>query len=131
MSKVNTAKPKTQVFAGTPGEIRNVRSFVRVIVARCPVADDAVLLASELATNAVVHTVSGSDGTFCVSVHVEDTRVRVEISDLGSATTPAVRRGGSPGESGAGLNLVDTIAARWGYDGGQRGRVVWFELDWP
>jgi len=33
-------------------------------------------------------------------------------------------------ESGYGLGLVDLIAHSWGYRGGQRGRIVWFTLEW-
>jgi hypothetical protein len=29
-----------------------------------------------------------------------------------------------------GLNLVELVARRWGYQGGTLGRVVWFELEW-
>jgi hypothetical protein len=33
-------------------------------------------------------------------------------------------------ESGYGLGLVELIARCWGYRGGQRGRIVWFMLEW-
>ena len=107
-----------------------MRHFVGQLIKGCPVEDDVILLASELATNAVRHTASGRDGTFCVLVQAVDARVRVEVHDLGSATTPAVRPSDSPGETGAGLAVVEKIADRWGFHGSQLGRVVWFELDW-
>jgi anti-sigma regulatory factor (Ser/Thr protein kinase) len=131
MSRVTATIPQARTFAGSPEEMRNVRHFVRQVIKRCPVTDDVVLLASELAANAVRHTASGADGTFCVLVQAADGRVRVEVHDMGSAAAPAVRRSGSPGESGAGLALVEAIAGRWGFHGGQLGRVVWFEMDWP
>ena len=130
MTRVATAVTVTRAFAGSPGEVRNVRSFVGQVSQGCPVAGDAVLLSSELATNAVVHTRSGAGGTFCVVVRLEDKRVRVEVHDRGSAGTPAVCGYDATEASGRGLSLVDTIAARWGYDGDQRGRAVWFEMDW-
>ncbi|MGH3278426.1 MAG: ATP-binding protein [Trebonia sp.] len=130
MSKATATIPKARVFGGYPQEVRSVRDFVGSTVNGCPVAGDVVLLASELATNAIVHTASGSGGTFCVCVHVHDGGVGVEVSDLGSDTVPSVHQPGSPGESGAGLWLVDTIADRWGFHGGPTGRVVWFEMDW-
>jgi LytS/YehU family sensor histidine kinase len=86
---------------------------------------------SWLLANAVRHTASGVDGTFCVLVQAAGGRVRVEVHDMGSASAPAVRRSGSARESGAGLALVEAIAGRWGFHGGQLGRVVWFEMDWP
>ncbi len=130
MSKAAPAISQTRIFDGFPAEIRNVRAFVGQFVDGCPVADDVVLLSSELATNAVLHTDSGADGTFSLSVLVESGCVRVEVHDLGSDTAPAIRRSRQPGESGVGLNVVDMIADRWGFYGGPRGRVVWFEVDW-
>ena len=130
MSSATATIPQARTFAGSPEEIRNVRHFVGQLIKGCPVEDDVILLASELATNAVRHTASGRDGTFCVLVQAVGARVRVEVHDLGSATTPAVRPSGSPRESGAGLAVVEKIADRWGFHGSQLGRVVWFELDW-
>lgn len=130
MSKATATIPKMRVFGGYPEEVRSVRGFVGSTVDGCPAAGDVVLLASELATNAILHTASGADGTFCVCVHVHGGGVRVEVSDLGSETAPSIHRPGSPGESGAGLRLVDTIADRWGFHGGPTGRVVWFEMGW-
>lgn len=130
MSSATATIPRARTFAGSPEEIRNVRHFVRRLVEGCPVADDVILLVSELATNAVRHTASGLDGTFCVLVRAVDGQVRVEVHDLGSDTTPAVRHTGSPGESGAGLAVVESIADRWGFHGSQLGRVVWFEMGW-
>jgi anti-sigma regulatory factor (Ser/Thr protein kinase) len=130
MSKAAPAISQTHIFDGSPEEIQNVRAFVGQIVAGFPATDDVVLLSSEIATNAVLHSASGADGTFSVSVLVESGWVRVEVHDLGSDTAPTIRRSRQPGESGAGLSLVEMIADRWGFHGGQRGRVVWFEMDW-
>ncbi len=132
MSHAAATIPQVRIFEGSPVEVRSVRDFVGRLVGACPVAvaEDVVLLSSELATNAVVHTGSGAGGTFCVSVRAEDTWVRVEVHDLGSDVAPAVHRAGSFEESGAGLGLVEMLADRWGFDGGPSGRVVWFEMDW-
>jgi serine/threonine-protein kinase RsbW len=130
MSNAATTIPKIRIFGGYPEEIRSVRDFVKLAVFGCPVADEVVLLASELATNAIAHTASGMDGTFAVSVHVQDGWLRMEISDLGSDTAPSLRPSRPPDESGRGLRLVDVLASRWGFHGGPRGRVVWFEMDW-
>ena len=130
MSKAAPVITQARIFDGSPEEIRSVRNFVGQLVDGCPVANDVVLLSSELATNAVVHTASGTEGTFSVSVIAESGWVRVEVHDLGSATAPATGPSRQPGESGAGLSIVETIADRWGFHGGPRGRVVWFEMDW-
>lgn len=131
MSATTAAIPKARTFPGAAEEIRNVRQFVRRCTEGCPLADDVILLASEIATNALRHTASGLDGTFVVLVDAADGSVRVEVHDLGSDTAPSVCRSGSPEESGAGLALVETVADRWGFHGSPFGRVVWFEMDWP
>ena len=130
MSNATVTIPRARTFAGLPEEIHNVRDFVGQLLAGCPVADGVVLLASELATNAVRHTASGANGTFCILVQAVDGRVRVEVHDMGSVAAPAVCRSDSPEESGRGLALVEAIADRWGFHGSQFGRVVWFEMDW-
>ena len=100
------------------------------VLGGCPAADDAVLLTSELVTNAIAHTASGQGGKVMVTVYRADTRVRVEVRDDGSAQVPTVRLDGETGESGYGLGLVELVAHRWGHRGGQHNRVVWFTLEW-
>lgn len=130
MSKLASAISHVCTFTGTAEEVRNVRGFVGRLLDGCPVADGVVLLSSELATNAVLHSASGAGGTFSVSVLVEHGWIRVEVHDLGSATAPIVRKSGQLAESGAGLRVVETIANRWGFYDEPTGRVVWFEMDW-
>jgi serine/threonine-protein kinase RsbW len=127
---VTSMAPAWSIFAGSPDQVRQVRSFISRSLQACPVADDAALLASELATNAVRHTASGRGGTFAVTVRFADNWARVEVQDEGSARTPAARSYAMPCESGYGLGLVDLMATRWGHEGGIQGRVVWFELEW-
>lgn len=129
MSKVTAALSQTRMFSGSKQEIRSVREWVGRVVDGSDVADDVVLLSSELATNAVLHSASGGDGTFTVLVLAEGGLVRVEVHDRGSAGVPAIRQPRQPAESGAGLSLVECIADRWGFYGGPSGRVVWFEID--
>jgi anti-sigma regulatory factor (Ser/Thr protein kinase) len=54
-------------YPGTVDQVRQVRADLAPVVDGCPVADDLILIASELCTNAIVHTRSGQpDGTFTV-----------------------------------------------------------------
>jgi serine/threonine-protein kinase RsbW len=123
-------RAKRRVFAGSPSQVRCARDFTRRVLDGCPVADEAVLLVSEIASNAIVHTASGeSGGVFTVIIWRSDVRVEVEVRDGGSDTIPAMRPSAEPGESGYGLGLVEALATRWGHDGGASGRVVWFELE--
>jgi anti-sigma regulatory factor (Ser/Thr protein kinase) len=120
-----------RVFLGARHEVRNVRAFVREAVDGCPAADDVVLLASEVAANAVVHTASGEGGTFTVVVCRCGQVVRVEVHDGGSQAPPGACAAEAHASSGRGLGIVGALASRWGHLGDRDGRVVWFEVDWP
>jgi anti-sigma regulatory factor (Ser/Thr protein kinase) len=87
--------------------------------------DEAELLVSELATNAVLH------GTPPVNVRVECDGSRgllVSVTD-GSAHTPLKRAAGPEDDSGRGMLLVDVISDRWGVQTRPgTGKAVWFQL---
>jgi anti-sigma regulatory factor (Ser/Thr protein kinase) len=84
----------------------------------------AVLLVSELVANAVLHA-----GTPCVVlVDVNDRRVRVEVRDE-DPRLPAMKDYGLDAVTGRGLRIVDSLSDRWGADGDERGKTVWFEID--
>jgi anti-sigma regulatory factor (Ser/Thr protein kinase) len=130
VSAAEVAKPEMRVFLGLPRQVQNVRDFVTEVLDACPVADDVVLLASELAANAIVHTVSGKGGTFMVTVIPMGGLVRVEVHDEGSDAAPGAHVSQGPAESGRGLYLVEALATRWGHLGNRDGRMVWFEVEW-
>ncbi len=123
-------RPRRRVFAGSDDQVGRARLFVGQVLDGCPVAADAVLLTSELVTNAITHTSSGKGGKVIVTVYRADVRVRVEVRDDGSDRIPVVRPCDEARDSGYGLGLVDLMAHRWGHHGGRRSRVVWFMLEW-
>ena len=90
--------------------------------------EDAVLLVSELVTNALRHARdTGAIGLELVSTA---TRLRLEIQD----GDPNWRRMDSLAdcdESGYGFLLVDSLADRWGLRRVCAGKAVWAELDAP
>lgn len=135
------------VFPGLSEHVRRARRFVGDVLEDSPVADDAGLLTSELATNAVLHSRSGElGGTFNVTVELHEHSVRVEVTDQGPPTSslstpPPVVRGlrGLPQrhprstpyeDNGRGLFIVETLATRWGTSHAPGLHIVWFELDW-
>lgn len=87
--------------------------------------ETALLLTSELVTNAVLH----AGGSPVLAVDVQPARLRVTVTDHG-APLPAPPTSVPPlEESGRGLFLVETLAHRWGSDPqGAGGKAVWFEL---
>ena len=127
---VLTARSKRRVFPGRTDQIAKARDFTRRVLAPCPVLDEAILLASELAANAVAHTVTGSGGHFDVTIYRAETLVGIAVRDEGSDNAPAARPLDEMAEDGRGLGLVELIADRWGHCGNEHGRTIWLQLRW-
>jgi anti-sigma regulatory factor (Ser/Thr protein kinase) len=124
--------PRRRAFPGRPDQAGVARKFVARVLAGCPVTDTAVLLASELITNALQHTDTASGGTFDVLVWRGRFAACVAVLDDGSDSAPT-RRERDPldrAESGYGLFLVDQLSDRWGHRSYADGTVVWFLLRW-
>lgn len=118
---------------GSPDKVAAARAFIaRTLAAtsrrRRVDSDAATLLTSELVTNAILHTASGTDGgtVTVVVVDVPD-GVLIEVIDDGSASIPVVK-GDLFAADGHGLYLVQQLAAQWGYLRDQAGTTVWFHL---
>ncbi len=87
--------------------------------------DAALLLVSELATNAVRHAIT----PFEVVVDLRGGSLRVEVIDHDGAHPPRVGNPTSQDSSGRGLQIVRDLATRWGtaeLDDGHKS--VWFTL---
>jgi anti-sigma regulatory factor (Ser/Thr protein kinase) len=84
----------------------------------------AVLLASELVTNALLY----AEGRIRVGVDTDAGRVRVWVRDR--STTPArPKHVGVEATSGRGLALVERLSSAWGVEQvPDEGKEVWFEL---
>jgi anti-sigma regulatory factor (Ser/Thr protein kinase) len=90
--------------------------------------DDAVLVTSELVTNALVH--AAGERIVCRLRDAGD-RVRVEVEDQNRGQArPVPRRPGPGDQNGRGLFLVDVLSVDWGVTvvPGRTARVVWAEL---
>jgi DNA-binding NarL/FixJ family response regulator len=106
---------------------REARDFTRSVLDQWhapDVLDDALLVVSEMVTNAVTHAASSCE----LRISVSPEAVRVEVVDRGAGTPdpmpPSATRIG-----GRGLHLIDALTAAWGVepeDGG--GKTVWAEL---
>jgi serine/threonine-protein kinase RsbW len=129
-----TSKPEAITFerdyAGSLSEAQHVRADLAKIAAECPAADELILLASELATNAVLHSRSGDPGrmfTVRATLYLGE-YAWLEVIDHGG---PWVFEGPDD-EHGRGLAIVASIAGdgNWGIDGDAACRVAWFRLNW-
>jgi anti-sigma regulatory factor (Ser/Thr protein kinase) len=89
---------------------------------------DACLLVSELVANSILHADQPAGAPLRITARAVDDLVRIEVQDQGHG--PVSRRAPDLREGGFGLNLVETIAARWGVNH-ERGTRVWFELAIP
>ena len=90
-------------------------------------ADAAVLLVSELVTNAVQHAAPEESGTV-LRLEYGGSWLRIEVHDA-SPQVPEPRIPDWLDESGFGLMLVDALAAKWGVQQTTQGKAVWAELD--
>jgi serine/threonine-protein kinase RsbW len=121
-------RPERRVFPGRPDQVACARRFISRLLARCPAAADAVLLTSELVTNTLQHTTTGAGGDFEVIACHGPGGIRVTVTDDGAPAHPALAPHATLATSGRGLALVGALAARWGHQGSERGRAVWFEM---
>lgn len=118
---------------GRPENVREARMFVAKALGELhPSIDTAVLLTSELVTNAVMHSSSHCVGG-AISVLIMETSggIRIEVADEGSELSSPVVRGDVYASDGHGLFLVQTMSDQWGYLRDDRGTTVWFWLGQP
>ncbi|MGV9558069.1 SpoIIE family protein phosphatase [Streptomyces sp. NPDC003401] len=133
-SSVITARAAAS-FEPVGRSVATARGFVRDTLQGwgfADIIDDAVVLTSELVTNAVVHAGTHAD---LLCLRHEDA-VRIEVADrypereIPLQGSPATM--GSPDrEGGRGLQLCAAIATRWGVDYTPTHKTVWFRLDLP
>jgi serine/threonine-protein kinase RsbW len=117
-----------RAFPGTPGQVGEARRFVAHLLQGSALCDDAIVVLSELFTNAVLHTDSGKPGGL-VTVQVTRWRhgVRIAVTDQGSLGQPVIRDlsvGGEPAESGHGLYLAAQLAGALTWHDDPSGRTI-------
>ncbi|MHA6757785.1 SpoIIE family protein phosphatase [Streptacidiphilus sp. PAMC 29251] len=114
-----------------PERIAGARQELRSIMhdwATQDQVDAAVLLASELLANVLVHTETEAVLVAGMTGPAGTRRLRIEVADRSDEL--AHRR--SPGEmasSGRGLILLDLLSDRWGMQPRGEGKAIWFDLD--
>jgi anti-sigma regulatory factor (Ser/Thr protein kinase) len=90
--------------------------------------EDAILVASELVTNAVVHSGGSPADTIRVRAVLARGDVSISVHDPGlSDDVPHLREADGSQASGLGLPIVQQLTRRWGFER-DRGHRVWAEL---
>lgn len=117
------------VARGEERQLAVLRQWASGLLPACPARDDVVMVANELAGNAIRHTASGRDGWFAVEMTWYGSLVRVAVADCGGPKEPVVIEDPG-GVSGRGLFLVQQLSARMGVSGNQSGRLVWADIAW-
>jgi len=106
-----------------PRQARRAIGDLLTRLGRTDLASDAVLLASELVTNAVQH----AGGPIVVTATYLDSTLRVEVHDT-RPEPPSLRPLTATGASGRGLQFVRLIANQWATTPEPDGKTIWFEL---
>ncbi len=107
-------------------QLSRVRAFVAEEVrtlGRAALIDDAVLVASELASNALLH----ADGIVSISVTEHGDAVRIAVYDR-TRVPPILARQSVEAMTGRGLRLVAALSKEWGAELNKGGKFVWADL---
>jgi anti-sigma regulatory factor (Ser/Thr protein kinase) len=114
-------------LAAGPAAAGKARRHVRAAIYAWDVPVDlaiAVLLTSELVTNAIRHA---TGGTIVLAITCACGEFRVDVHDT-SCSGPVLMDGPPDAETGRGLQLVASMSTGWGYYRNPAGKAVYFTL---
>lgn len=117
---------RTRRFPNAPESVPSARRFAREALRAAPedTRDAVALMTSELASNCIRHTDSG----FALTIIRSAAEIRVEATDDGGGA-PTIRTPGPSDPHGRGLQILDMLAASWGFHAlPAGGKTVWFAL---
>jgi anti-sigma regulatory factor (Ser/Thr protein kinase) len=120
-------RPRRISLAAGPAAAGDARSQVRAAIRAWDVpvdVDTAVLLTSELVTNALSHEKSG---TITLTITCVCGQLRVDVNDT-SRRVPMPVNTPVDAEAGRGLLLVSRLATDWGFHPTPAGKAVYFTL---
>lgn len=132
-----TGRRRRLRLAPAPESARAAREFTVAILREWhldALTEDAVVIVSELATNAIRHgTPAGAagPGRFELSWCLQASRLICVVTDQ-TGTPPALAAPGPEAESGHGLQIVGALAVAWGWTIlGTGEKAVWAALELP
>ena len=113
-----------------PHASREARNAARVVLQDWSVPtsllEDALLVISELVTNAVRH--AGTASTLELQLGQTGELLRISLTDESDAE-PQVRRLHPHSEDGRGMAILAALSDRWGVEPEGHGKRVWWEVD--
>jgi len=118
-----------RAFPGEESQVSVMRGWLTTLIPECPARYDVACVATELASNAVRHTATGSGGWFVVDIVRINQFVRVKVTDPG-VPTASDEHDDLAGEHGWGLIVVRGLSVRMGSHADHTGRVVWADVLW-
>ena len=131
--EANTAgRPWRRLLMTLPASSESVRTgryATRMVLSAWRLScleESAVLVVSELLTNAVRH--ARDTGVIELDLHATRAWLRIEIQDR-DRRWPRPRVLNELSESGFGFVLIDALTAKWGVRETETGKAVWAELD--
>lgn len=123
---------RVKTFDGLPERLSGMRQYLHRILGEVDGVDEVVLVASELAGNAIRHSRSGEPGgSFTLQVVDLSNAWHVRVEDQGSSDSPNPRSADEIDEAGRGLPVVAALSRAWGVIGDSAGRTVWAEIPYP
>ena len=93
-----------------------------------PVLQDAVLVVSELVSNAIKHASPLPSGEILVTWDLGDEVLHVEITDGGAMTRPQPSNAAVSSLGGRGLDIVRKVSQAWGSTERDGAVTVWADL---
>jgi anti-sigma regulatory factor (Ser/Thr protein kinase) len=131
--RIGQGNPQLAVRLSMPREARSVatvRHRVRDLMCQWDlrdVADEAELLTSELAANAVQHA---TGRRYTIAIRISAGMIFVEVFDQ-EPRMPVLGELDAAGEGGRGLVTVAALAKDWGAMRCLNGKCVWFTREFP
>jgi anti-sigma regulatory factor (Ser/Thr protein kinase) len=120
-------RPRRVLLAAGPAAVAAARRHVRAAIVAWDIpvdVDVAVLLTSELVTNAIRHE---AGDTVLLTIACICGQLRVDVHDT-SCSAPMPVEAPADAEAGRGLILVATMSTDWGYHRTSAGKAVYFTL---
>ena len=115
-----------EIGSGAPSA---VRELVREVAQGTPICEDALLLSSEITTNAVIHGRWNQGDVLTIAIERQPESLAVAVTGPGLPKPIQKRRRRSLG--GFGLELVASISTNWAMEEiDDEMTRVWFELRW-